>query len=69
MKIFISIYKKYFSASLKFFLGGGCRFEPTCSVYAHKAISKYGVIAGTWLALKRIMRCHPLSKGGYDPVL
>lgn len=45
-----------------------CRFTPTCSRYAYEAIVKYGAIKGGYLALKRILRCHPFSKGGYDPV-
>ena len=45
-----------------------CRFVPTCSQYALEALEKYGAIKGGWLALKRILRCHPFCKGGYDPV-
>lgn len=45
-----------------------CRFTPTCSAYAIEAIMKHGVIRGTWLALKRISRCHPWGGSGYDPV-
>jgi putative membrane protein insertion efficiency factor len=45
-----------------------CRFEPTCSHYAFKAIERYGFARGSWLAAKRLARCNPLSKGGYDPV-
>ena len=46
-----------------------CRFNPTCSAYAYEAISKYGVVKGGWLAVKRIVRCHPFYKGDpYDPV-
>lgn len=45
-----------------------CRFYPTCSVYAMQAIEKYGAAKGGWLALKRIVRCHPFNDGGFDPV-
>ena len=45
-----------------------CRFIPTCSQYALEAIQKYGAIKGGFLALRRILRCNPLCKGGYDPV-
>jgi putative membrane protein insertion efficiency factor len=46
-----------------------CRFRPTCSTYAYEAIQKYGAFKGGWLALKRLLRCHPFYKGDYfDPV-
>jgi len=45
-----------------------CRFTPTCSQYALEAIQKYGALKGGFLALRRILRCNPLFKGGYDPV-
>ena len=45
-----------------------CRFEPTCSVYAMQAIEKYGIMRGVWLGARRLLRCHPLNPGGWDPV-
>jgi putative membrane protein insertion efficiency factor len=44
------------------------RFEPTCSDYTRQAVEKYGAMKGSWLGVKRILRCQPFSKGGYDPV-
>ena len=49
-------------------LGGGCRHLPTCSHYAAEAIERHGVARGTALALRRLMRCHPLGTRGFDPV-
>ncbi|RLC69002.1 MAG: membrane protein insertion efficiency factor YidD [Chloroflexi bacterium] len=46
-----------------------CRYQPTCSHYASEAIRKHGFARGSWLAAKRLGRCNPFSKGGYDPVL
>lgn len=58
-------YKLYASP----WFAGSCRFEPTCSVYAYQAIERFGVRRGMWMGLKRLLRCHPLSrKFGYDPV-
>ncbi|MEQ8246523.1 MAG: membrane protein insertion efficiency factor YidD [Alphaproteobacteria bacterium] len=49
-------------------LGANCRFDPTCSAYAHEAIGRFGAVRGTFLALKRVSRCHPWGGFGHDPV-
>lgn len=64
------IYRWAVSPALHAIFGasGGCRFEPTCSRYGIEAVERHGVIRGVWLLTKRILRCHPFSEGGYDPV-
>lgn len=57
---------KYFLSPL---IGPACRFYPSCSDYTAGAIENHGITKGLWLALKRLLRCHPWSAGGYDPVL
>ena len=58
----------FYQSAISPWLGPNCRYKPTCSEYARQAIVKYGPIKGSWLALKRILRCHPFHPGGYDPV-
>lgn len=64
----LSFYKKAISGSIRLLLGGGCRFDPTCSDYAKESIEKHGAFWGSALAIKRISRCHPLGGFGDDPV-
>lgn len=49
-------------------LGPRCRFAPSCSEYAVQALARHGPFYGSWLAIRRVTRCHPLNPGGYDPV-
>ena len=50
------------------FAGGACRFEPSCSEYAITAVETHGLVRGLWLATRRVARCHPLGRRGFDPV-
>ncbi|MBI5746651.1 MAG: membrane protein insertion efficiency factor YidD [Nitrospirae bacterium] len=61
----IGLYRRNISP----FLPPACRFMPTCSNYAIEAIGRYGPLRGSWLALLRILKCHPFHPGGYDPLV
>ena len=65
MLLLIRVYMKCISPIIG---DGKCRFYPTCSHYSYEAIEKYGVIKGTALGIKRILKCHPFHPGGYDPL-
>lgn len=68
----IKIYQKTLSFDhgplAKIFPFWGCRFHPSCSQYTYEAVNRYGVVNGCYLGFKRLLRCHPWAKGGYDPV-
>ncbi|WP_267382844.1 membrane protein insertion efficiency factor YidD [Cyanobacterium sp. uoEpiScrs1] len=64
LRLLIQGYRRYISPLFP----PSCRFQPTCSQYSLEAIDKFGVIKGIWLTMKRILRCHPLHPGGYDPI-
>jgi len=59
---------RVYQATLSPLLGRGCRYEPTCSAYTYEAIAKYGFLKGAYLGGRRLLRCHPLHAGGFDPV-
>ena len=69
-KILIHIINFYKKSISPFFYSKGirCKYYPTCSEYSKQAIEKYGVIKGSFLSIKRFIKCNPFSKGGYDPV-
>ncbi|GHV85098.1 putative membrane protein insertion efficiency factor [Spirochaetia bacterium] len=58
----------FYQKAVSPYLRPSCRYYPSCSAYAYEAVQKYGAWKGSFLALKRILRCHPLHSGGYDPV-
>jgi hypothetical protein len=62
------VYKSVVSPILHAFSPGECVYLPTCSEYAYVALVRFGVVKGSWLALRRLARCHPFARGGVDPV-
>lgn len=66
-KVLIALIKVY-RFTLSPFVGQHCRFTPTCSQYAMEAIDKHGSLKGSWMAAKRLSKCHPFHTGGWDPV-
>ena len=68
MKKILIFLSKFYQVSLSPLKKPCCRFSPTCSSYALQAIERFGVIKGLYLTLKRLIRCNPFFKGGYDPV-
>lgn len=68
MKSFLLMGIRFYRKFISPLHGPTCRFVPTCSEYALEAIEKYGALKGGWLAVKRIAKCQPFHKGGYDPV-
>lgn len=59
---------RVYQIALSPYFGSQCRFTPTCSEYAKEAVAGHGALKGTWLAVRRIGRCHPYHPGGHDPV-
>ncbi len=75
LRIFRNIAAKFLAGLIRLYqltlsplLGANCRFEPSCSEYGLQAVKKYGALKGSYLALKRILRCHPWGGHGYDPL-
>jgi putative membrane protein insertion efficiency factor len=66
-KVLLGVIRQY-QRFLSPVLPKACRYTPTCSVYAQEAIARYGAGKGSWLALRRLLRCNPLGGHGYDPV-
>jgi hypothetical protein len=68
MKTVLLALIRVYQYTLRPLLGANCRFAPSCSNYAREALDRHGAMKGGYLALRRILRCHPYHPGGYDPV-
>lgn len=66
-KLLVALIRLY-QLVLSPFLGGACRYVPSCSAYAREAIERHGALRGSWLAVRRLLRCHPFGGSGLDPV-
>ena len=64
----LALYRYWLSPVIHSLFPSSCKFQPTCSRYASEAIELHGALRGSWMALRRLMRCHPFSRGGFDPV-
>ncbi len=67
MKSLLLLLLRAYRATLSPLMGPVCRFEPSCSRYASSCIEHHGALRGSWLTLRRLLRCHPFHPGGYDP--